>query len=318
MREQGARVAFACGGDGVLCRSMAESQGFDMIAEVRPSANVSPVIAALANGPGFDLVLVDHYDLDAEWERVIAAAGPKIAVIDDLARVHDCAILLDQNLYSGAEQRYDGKVPVGCALLIGPSNALLRPEFMAARDSVAVRGGEIRSLLVSYGGSDPSNETAKAITALLDVTGIERIDVVIGPAMPHAEEFRRLAADDPRFTFHIAPDDMARLMADADLALGAGGSTSWERCVLGLPALVTTVAPNQVESTQALAARGAVLYLGSSECVSADDIKTAIRDLSEDPERVREMGSRSRELMEDACGPSTVAEAMLEVAHARS
>ena len=189
------------------------------------------VIELLGELGGADVVIVDHYDLDADWERAVAASGSRVAVIDDLAdRPHDCALLLDQNLYDDSDARYLGLVPEGCRLLLGPRWALLRDEFVTAAKSPRPRTGDISRILISYGGADPTHETEKALAALADVPSIETIDVVVGAAFADVWRVRAAVAQDSRCTIHEQPGDMAGLMSDADLALGAGGSTTWERC----------------------------------------------------------------------------------------
>lgn len=318
LRSGGARVGFACGGDVALCRSAVALHGFELVAEMASPEDVRQLIDVIGEPREYDTVVVDHYELDVEWERELARAGVTIAVIDDLARAHESAILLDQNLYAGAEHRYHGKVPGDCKLLLGPRYALLRPEFELASRTIRQRAGEVYSVLVSYGGSDPTNETAKAITALIGIPGIERIDVVIGPAMRDAETLRGMAGDDPRFTFHVAPDNMAELMAAADVALGAGGSTNWERCILGLPSLVTTVALNQVEVAEELASCGAIRLLGAAEMVDEDDVRLAVCGLVADSDSVRAMSVAARALMMDHVGVQRVAREILEAGNAES
>jgi UDP-2,4-diacetamido-2,4,6-trideoxy-beta-L-altropyranose hydrolase len=209
---------------------------------------------ALAHNPP-DWLIVDHYALDARWERVVAPHAARIMAIDDLAdRPHACALLLDQNL-GRAEQGYQGLVPAEARLLIGPHHALLRPEFAAAREgALARRGGPLRHILVTMGGVDKGNATG----AVLDAIGPLSLDVtvVMGAEAPHLRAVRARAA---HWGARLVVDtpDMAALMAAADLAIGAVGSTSWERCCLALPTLALVIADNQREAAQALAAAGA-------------------------------------------------------------
>ena len=170
-------------------------------------------------------LIVDHYALDLRWESILRPRVGKIMVIDDLAdRPHDCELLLDQNLYQDMETRYDPLVPATCAKLLGPKYALLRPEFAQARKNLRQRDGQVMRILVFFGGVDPTNETAKAIHALASIADRQfAVDVVVGSGNPHKQQIENLCAEHEGFHYHCQVDNMAELMAAADLAIGAGG-----------------------------------------------------------------------------------------------
>ena len=194
----------------------------------------------------WDWLVVDHYALDARWESLLRKSAKRLMVIDDLAdRMHDCDILLDQNYYADMETRYTGKVPVNCQLLLGPHYALLREEFRQWRQQVRPRTGPVKSILVFFGGVDVDNFTGLTIEALagLGLSGLH-IDVVIGAQHPFREQIESDCSDH-KFYCYVQTDRMAELMAKTDLAIGAGGSATWERCCLGLPALAISTASNQ-------------------------------------------------------------------------
>jgi UDP-2,4-diacetamido-2,4,6-trideoxy-beta-L-altropyranose hydrolase len=256
-------------------------------------------------------LIVDHYALDARWERTQHRRDLRILAIDDLAdRSHDCDILLDQNLVLDMETRYRRHVPATCEQLLGPRYALLRAEFADARKSMAVRSGEVRRVLVCYGGSDPSNETAKALAAIkrLPTTSFA-VDVVIGLSNPHGDLVSKLCFELPRAEMHRGVDNMAELMSRADLAIGAGGVMSWERCCLGVPTIAIDIAANQIGALTALASAGAVVYLGAAASVSEALMAGSIRSLVADPAQMRAMGERARALV-DGQGGSRVCAAM--------
>ena len=235
-----------------------------------------------------DWLIVDHYALDWRWEKAARSVTASLMVIDDLAdRRHDCDVLLDQNLNLNFTTRYDELIPFHCRRLLGPRYALLRPEFSAARAKPRVRDGVIRRLLIFFGGIDPKNETAKALGAIsaLHRPDIE-VDVIVGPGNPHLANIRSLCAGLPSATVHHDPPDIAGLMAKADLAIGATGATTWERCCLGLPSIVISLAANQESIAQLLADQGLAIYLGRSESVGADSISTVVWQLLADAGRV--------------------------------
>jgi UDP-2,4-diacetamido-2,4,6-trideoxy-beta-L-altropyranose hydrolase len=248
-----------------------------------------------------DWLVVDDYGLDKRWESALRPLVKRIMVIDDLAdREHDCDILLDQNYYRNFEIRYKSLVPADCRQLLGPKYALLRSEFKTARQSMRVRDGSIERILVFYGGSDPTNETAKALEAVKLLNRSDStVDVVVGSANPHRLMIEEICSGMDNANFYCQVENMAELMAQADLALGAGGTATWERCYLGLSALVTIIAENQRETMEALAEDGVVWNLGWHEEVSVDQLVESLRTLLNNPDRIKEPALRGLALFED-------------------
>jgi UDP-2,4-diacetamido-2,4,6-trideoxy-beta-L-altropyranose hydrolase len=201
-------------------------------------------IQALAD-QSWDWIVVDHYALDKRWESAVRESCRKLMVIDDLAdRQHDCDVLLDQNYYADMQTRHNGKVPVQCQLLLGPRYALLREEFRTLREKVKVRTGDVKKILVFFGGVDADNYTSFAIQALAELNIMLQVDVVIGSQHPNREKIQQ-ACINHGFICHVQTTRMAELMAVADLAIGAGGTATWERCCLGLPTISFCLAENQ-------------------------------------------------------------------------
>lgn len=230
----------------------------------------------------WDWLVVDHYALDFRWERLVRQSTEKILVIDDIAdRQHDCDLLLDQNLYADMEARYISKVSAHCRLLLGPSYALLRDEFRKAQEHIKPRTAPIKRVLVFFGGIDADNHTRYAINALFQMSAPKPIvDVVIGAQHPFREEIEIMCAQ-YGFVCHVQTVRMAELMALADLAIGAGGSASWERCCLGLPCIVGAVAENQVQAAKHLATFGAVRYIGEAQEITTKNLKQHIEEASQ-------------------------------------
>lgn len=255
--------------------------------------------AIAAFGGPIDWLVVDHYALDSRWESALRADTLRMMVIDDLAdRIHDCDLLLDQNLYHDAEVRYAELVPPRSKILLGPRYALLRPEFAEARHALKARNGAVRRILVFFGGVDASNETAKTIGALqeLRLSGVE-VDVVVGGTNPHHEEIRLLCANTAGFYFHCQASNMAELMAGADLAIGGSGSTCWERCCLGLPTIMLSLADNQTPIAAALAQAGLCQFLGNYRDVDSPAIRMAVEDWIANPARLNAISLGCMELV---------------------
>ncbi len=227
-----------------------------------------------------DWLIVDHYALDARWESTMRPFCERIMVIDDLAdRDHDCDLLLDQNLIADMEHRYDNRVPSHCAQLLGPSYALLQSEYAELHPRTPPRMGPVQRIFVFFGGADNHNLTGQAIAAFLDLDRSDiMLDVVINPASPNAAPIREQAQDHTNITLHETLPSLAPLMLKADLAIGAGGATSWERCCLGLPSLVITLAENQKPIAAELDRQRLVHWLGHHDTLNESSLKTALQD----------------------------------------
>jgi UDP-2,4-diacetamido-2,4,6-trideoxy-beta-L-altropyranose hydrolase len=271
LRARGARLHFVCqdlpGHLGERIR--AEGHALSLLpAGLSPAEDARATAQAL--GRPVELLGVDHYGLDAAWEHALRPYARRLAVIDDLAdRPHDADLLLDQNLGRQATD-YDGLLPAGCRRLIGPGWALLRPGFACARPASLARraDGRLRQLLISMGGADPQDATARCLHALAGsaLPADTRITVVLGALADSAERVAQAAAALPwpvEVLRNVA--DMAPLLASADLAIGAAGGSAWERCCLGLPALLLILADNQRPGQAALVAAGAGLSLGTPD-----------------------------------------------------
>ena len=226
----------------------------------------------------WDWLIVDHYALDTNWESALRQSAKNILVIDDIAdRQHDCDVLLDQNFYADMGTRYTGKVPAHCQLLLGPRYALLRDEFRQLREQVKPRSGAVKRILIFFGGVDADNYTALAIEALADI-GIDdlQVDVVIGAQHPHGKNIET-ACVEHGFACHVQTNRMGELMAAADLAIGAGGSASWERCCLGLPCIVGAVAKNQIQAAKDLSIFGAVKFVGVIQDITVQKLSEEVK-----------------------------------------
>ena len=329
LKQNGARVRFISRTMPLHLQQMLESKGHEFVA--LPAAPVTGAAGDLAHSHWLNVgqardaddtgealsdrlwewMIVDHYALDARWEGPLRYCARRVLVIDDLAdRTHDCDTLLDQNLYPDMERRYVGKVPASTTLLLGPRYALLREEFSRLRADHVTRDGEVRRVLVLLGGSDAHNHTRKVIHGLAQLPApAPAVDIVIGLQHPARAEIEALCRRHD-FRLHVQTGDVAELMAAADLAIGAGGSTSWERCCAGLPTVCLTQADNQVPIARGLEASGAVVNLGDGGTVSAENIRDAVLALIKEPGRLVTLSRSARQLV-DGLGAQRVCEHML-------
>ncbi|MEH6822370.1 MAG: UDP-2,4-diacetamido-2,4,6-trideoxy-beta-L-altropyranose hydrolase [Motiliproteus sp.] len=231
-----------------------------------------------------DWLVVDHYGLDVRWEQQLRPVCNRLMVIDDLAdRVHDCDLLLDQT-FGREVTAYKPWVPSHCTLLVGSTYALLRPEFSELREySLARRDSpKLRNLLITMGGVDKDNATGDVLAVLQPGVLPEdcHLTVVMGATAPWLASVQEQAAALPwTVSVRVNVTDMATLMADSDLAIGAAGSTSWERAAVGLPSLLVVTASNQALVAESMMNAGAVVAVKLAELQDSQNIGSAITEL---------------------------------------
>jgi len=247
-----------------------------------------------------DLLVVDHYAIDFRWENVLRSIVPSIMAVDDLAdRRHLCDFLLDQNWFGDDMlRRYQGLVSDHCVSMLGPGYALLKPEYATLRNLMPPRDGEIRRVLVFMGGSDPTDTTSKVMEAL-GQPDLEHlvVDLVLGLNHPDPEGLTRRMSARHATHVHRGLSSLAGWMARADLMISAGGSTSWERMCLGLPAIVISIADNQTATSAAMAEAGYIDFLGGCADVDVGTIIAALRRCMEDSSRLAKISRLSQDLV---------------------
>ncbi len=232
-------------------------------------------LSAHTGGAPLDWLVVDHYALDSLWEKALRPQVKRIMVIDDLAdRSHACDLLLDQTFGRKAID-YIPLVPTDCKLLCGSQHALLRPEFAALREYSLKRRAQpaLKELLITMGGVDKDNVTEEVLRALCmcKLPSHSQITVVLGTTAPWINEVRRQAQKMPWPTrVMVGVSNMAKLMADSDVAIGAAGSTSWEICCLGIPNLLICTAANQRTVIAELSSVNATVKLDRADLIQPD------------------------------------------------
>lgn len=326
------RILFVCAagpsiGGGHVMRSLTLARALEQAGATcafLASPEVGAVLDAFApdmtraeSDQGFDALVFDHYGLSADEHRALGKGRPTLA-IDDLA---DRPLAVDLVLDSGPARKaedYARLVPSAARLLLGPAYAPVRPAFAALREKALARRAErppVRRILVSLGLTDVGGITERVVGLLRPLIGDVTLDVVVGGAAPSLPALRGLAEEDPRLMLHVDAQDMPRLTAEADLAVGAGGSTTWERCVLALPTLALILADNQAPAARALETAGVAPCLD----VAAPDFETAfareISDLLDNADRRAALSAASAKVC-DGLGAQRVAAAFLEIVRA--
>lgn len=321
LRKQGSHVAFACR---LLSGHRLEAlagEGFETFAlpprypgedpqqaieSMLPwQADIDALANVLHDPTGFDWIIVDHYGLDHHWQTAARRWAPRIAAVDDLAtRRYTVDLLLNQNL-SGTPQAYVALLDPGCQTLLGPRFAMLREEFCAPAITIKPRA---KRVLVNFGGFDAAMQTHHAMLALADFNELD-VDFVAGTDNPAWAQMIAMAANHSNWRLHRFVSDFSRLMREADLFIGAGGGTSWERAALGLPTICMAVSNNQQANGEAMAGSGAHVYLGAREQVSVAQLREAIGFVAGNEGIRQSLAMHSRQLV-DGRGAQRVAVAL--------
>lgn len=329
LRARGATVRFICRALEGHLQGLIEQRGFgvDLLPppgtgpapqgrlahsawlEVSADQDVEQTAAILEQGDKPDWLLVDHYALDAHWQRRLKGLVKRLGVIDDLAdRAHEADLLLDPNLGADETPKYSQHVSASCLTLTGSRYALLRAEFGQHRARMRPRKGRLARGLVFLGGADAAGHTQTAIAGLARLQTPVGVDVVVGAANPNAAAIRQLCGQHG-FEFSQAVEDMGERMSRADFAIGAGGSSTWERACLGLPSLIVVVADNQRPGAQAICRRGGAELIEAQE-FSPEQLARIIGRWQQDAAAMRRMSEHAYALV-DGRGAERVARLIL-------
>lgn len=292
-------------------KTMDGKQVFDERTDCKQIRDAKECISAMEINEiiNIDFVIVDHYGLDEKWEDYIKQKanndkGCKIMVIDDLGdRKHNCEIYVNQNYIRENEiGGYMDKIPNGCITKLGPKYALLSKEYELLHE-VIPRRKEVGRIMIYFGGVDEYNYTIKAIKAMMtwDLRNI-KLDAVLGQIKNNEGEITELSTKRGNITLHKNLKSLAGLMIRADLSIGAGGSTTWERACLGLPSIVIATAENQLKTSSNLDEDGYHYLIGTMNGVTESDIRRKVRWLKKN-----EMTDKSSQLT-DGKGASRIVE----------
>jgi UDP-2,4-diacetamido-2,4,6-trideoxy-beta-L-altropyranose hydrolase len=292
-KDQGGEVTFISQCESGALKERIQSEGFRLVAldHVCPdSSDLKKTLAILKSesaGQKHWLVL-DGYHFAPEYQKSIRDEGYRVMVMDDMNHLphYHADILVNQNIHAPDLNYHCDE---DTTLLLGTRYVLLRREFLKYRDFKRQVPDQAKNILVTLGGADPDNVTLKVIEALKlhDEPDIS-VRIIVGPANPHQETLRKaIGPAHFKTELMINPPNMPELMAWADLAISGGGGTSLERCFMGLPSLVITIAINQIEATRELKVRGGILYVGWHEDITEESLLSIVKSTLIDNELIK-------------------------------
>jgi len=274
-------------------------------------------LAAAAVREAFDAIVFDHYGLSAPDHRAMAQGRP-ILVVDDLAdRPLAGDIVVDAGPGRKSED-YLGLLPDDAQLLLGPEFAAVRPEFAALRSpALAWRGEPVQRILIAMGLTDVGGITGRIVDVVRPRLQDAGLDIVLGAGAPSLSGLAKIARRDTRLLLHVDTPSMARLTAEADIAIGAPGSSTWERCVLGLPSILVVLADNQRPNARAMEEREAAIVVDATEPDFDLSVDRALWRLLRDADLRRDLARRSAQVC-DGLGAGRTAEAFMSLIATRA
>lgn len=309
LAEDGIRCAFVTEVD--HARRLAVGRGHAAMA-VAAAAGGSDDLACVAETvttSSAAAVVVDGYAFTREYQRGLRDGGTAVIHIDDLAAEPAVAdLVVNQNIWASPDD-YAG-TPTSL-LLLGPRYALLRREFAAVAVARPVeQPAEAQRVLVTFGGEDADDVTGRVVGWLAGRHGGCRYTAEVGPTYPHLGRLRRWAAHSmPELEIVSDPPAFAALMARADVAVSAGGTTCWELACLGVPVLLVALAENQKRNVAGMAAAGVAESLGSIAALSAEVLAERLAAIRADRTRRQLMATTGRAMV-DGQGARRVARAV--------
>jgi UDP-2,4-diacetamido-2,4,6-trideoxy-beta-L-altropyranose hydrolase len=260
-----------------------------------PKRDADQTMAALRahNLTSIDIFIVDHYSLDVEWETRFKVFCNKFVVIDDLAnRIHTCDYLIDQNIAPNYLNRYKKLVPNNCKLFLGISYCLLNDDFFSWKNVTKTRT-KVTRLLVFFGGVDINNSTLKLLHVIEDrLMLFENVNIVVGRSNPNKFEVEKFCSGYINCTYNEQISNMAELMVNSDLAIGAGGATTGERIFLGLPSIVFSLADNQVEVARYLHRLNYIDFIGDESTITNKCLDSVLDAYISAPETLEKRSSQ--------------------------
>jgi UDP-2,4-diacetamido-2,4,6-trideoxy-beta-L-altropyranose hydrolase len=298
-RDAGGEVVFATACTSALLMARLRHEGFS----VRPPEGVGFPPAVDDHGAWLAL---DGYHFESEYQQRARQTGYRLLVIDDMAHLphYYADAVLNQNTCA---ERYSYSREPYTRLLLGPSYALLRREFTRWRNWHREIPDIARKVLVTLGGSDPENVTAKAVEGLASLaSGGFEIVVVAGGHSRAAPQLARLVAQ-AGMKFEHNVGDMAPVMAWADLAVSGAGSTCWELAFMGLPAILVVLADNQCGIAESLSEHCCAVSLGRSGDIRAEHVAGAVRRLAHRQHERAAMSANAARLVDGAGAERVIA-----------
>lgn len=256
------------------------------------------------NEENLDWIIIDSYLIDIETETALRPHASRILVIDDfLNRDHDCDLFLNQSI--GTEKLTRSLLPAGCQILLGSKYAMVSEKFIQQSKLPRTQSESVKNVLIFFTSGDDNGESLKALEGLKDL-GF-KITVVLNDECKTNRTVSKMCTEKNWIIYNYV-ENMSDLIGSVDLVVGSGGSSNYERCLLGVPAIISALSEDQINIAEQLSEIGAVIYLGLSKTVTAKDYENAVVGLTS--KKLKEMSMAGRQLI-DGLGVERISQCIM-------
>ena len=305
LKSLGANCKFVCRNDPGNINDLVRSCNIPLIEfnNNRIEDEINAVRGAF-NEENLDWIIIDSYLIDIETETALRPHVSKILVIDDFSdRHHDCDLFLNPSI--GTEKLTRSLLPVGCQILLGSKYAMVSEKFIQQSKVPRVQKEKVKNVMVFFTSGDDNGETLKALEGLKDL-GF-KITVVLNDECKTNRTVSNMCTA-KNWTIYNYVENMSDLIGSVDLVVGSGGSSNFERCLLGVPAIVSALSEDQINIAEQLSEIGAVIYLGPSKTVATKDYENAVVSLTS--KKLKEMSIAGQQLI-DGLGVERVSQCIM-------
>jgi len=279
--------------------------------QINPSLDLNQdaeTLIKFSNEKNIDWIITDHYNIDEKYLQNLKEKDFKVLSIDDNAQIHYFSdVVLNQNIGS---EKLKFSSEKDTEFLLGPKYSILRDQLLI-RDN-KTRQSEVKKILIMLGGTDKDNLILKILKSLKSFDNTEFI-VVIGPLNPHQDEIKKYIKGEGLNARVIKfPENMADLYLESDIAISAGGTSSYEFSYFGIPNIIISIADNQLAISNEFDKQNISIYLGKKEQFSSENLKNKVKELIEDSSLRKKLSGNGKKLV-DGKGKQRIVEFMEKI-----
>lgn len=264
--------------------------------------DVNKTISVIINNNlKIDWLIIDHYAIDEKWEKIIKKYVKNICVIDDFTnRKHDCNILINQQINNDDIIKYKDILNNDCKILTGNDYLFFHERYYSLNMNKKINS--LKKINIFMGGSDTHNITNTIIDICYDFNNKNNLninfDVIIGKSNKNYKQIKNKIINYKNFHLYYNLDFIGNLLLDADLAIGAPGTTSYERCLTQTPTLMICLATNQKTVIQKFIDSETVIYLGDLDSNYQEKLIFNLENLNNYPSELKKMSNNCKKCID--------------------
>ena len=291
-RNLGLGVTFLMRGASPVVKDLLMAQGMGLVVKSDHGECRSYI---LEKKDRIRLVILDHYEIGSDLEKDISQVL-SVLVMDDLGRSHWCDLLVDQTIGRTADA-YEKKLYTPSAqALLGKDYILIDPVYTSVKTT-----GDRENILITFGATDPGNAASKILDILEQTQGKKRLvfHLPLSSLSPCLETLKKqIHHSKLDIRLYLDLPDLCCLYEICGIAIGAPGTSLFERIYCGLMNIAIMVAENQREVGQKIALEGAAICLGEIQTLDASRLTQALTRMIDAPVSAKKMQKRAMGLVD--------------------